>query len=224
MVSDNGTPAPGVLPESSDYRVAREMAWSELARCEPRDVAAAAAVELATQPAGGDGSTAVYRVPLLGEMLTVDVSDRSIRQPSGSELASYVSVLVLHYLTGARPGHVSDEWVTFRELEAGQFYLAAFRARSIDRLEPVLGSRPHDLAAAAEPLCGEPIEFGDAGVRIAVMPKVHVGIVVWAGDEELSPSVTILFGRTAAEILPTEDLAVVGGLVTGRLIKQLRAM
>jgi len=224
VAADCSSSKPGVLPVPSDYCVSRDEAWSKLAQCNPRDVAAFADVEMAAFDSSAGGSEPVYGVPLLGEMVSVDVSGRTIRQTDDSELTSYLSVLVLHYLLGARPGNVSDEWVTFRELEAGRFYLSAFRARAIDRLEPVLGSRPHDLLAAARPFGGEPMDFGDAGARIAVMPKAHVGIVVWAGDDELPSSVTMLFGRTAAEIFATEDLAVAGGLVAGRLIKNLRSM
>jgi len=224
VAEECSSPKPGVLPGPSDYSVARDEAWSKLAQRNPRDVAAFANVELSAFDPSAGGGEPVYRVPLLGEMMSVDVSGRTIRRPDDSELVSYLSVLVLHYLLGARPGRVSDEWVTFRELEAGRFYLPAFRARATDRLEPVLGSRPQDLLDAARQFGGEPMDFGDAGARIAVMPKVHVGIVVWAGDDELPASVTMLFGRTAAEIFPTEDLAVVGGLVAGRLIKNLRSM
>jgi len=224
VADDCSSPRPGVLPGPSDYCVARDEAWSKLAQRNPHDVASFAEVEMAAFESSAGGSEPVYRVPLLGEMMSVDVSGRTIRQSDDSELASYLSVLVLHYLLGARPGSVSDEWVTFRDLEAGQFYLSAFRARAIDRLEPVLGPLPQDLLAAAKPFGGEPMDFGDAGTRIAVMPKAHIGIVVWAGDDELPSSVTMLFGRTAAEIFPTEDLAVAGGLVAGRLIKNLRSM
>lgn len=224
MPEDCSNPKPGVLPGPSDYCVALDKAWAELEKRDPQDVAAFAEVELTAPESSAGTSAPVYLVPLLGETMSVDVGDRVVRQPDGSELISYLSVLVLHYLLGAQPGRVSDEWVTFRELEAGRFYLPAFRSRATDRLEPVLGPRPDALLDAARPLGGERMDFGDAGARIAVMPKAHIGIVVWVGDDELPSSVTMLFGRTAAEIFPTEDLAVAGGLVAGRLIKNLRSM
>ncbi len=224
MTTDNDAPKRGALPRPSDYRVARDLAWSELARRNPADVAASANVELLTADTYADMNGPVYRVPLFGEPMTVDVANRIIHQQDKSELVAYSSVLVLHYLVGARPGKVSDEWVTFRELEAGRFYLSAFRARTTDRLEPVLGPRPQDLVAAALSLGGEPLDIGDAGVRITLMPKAHIGVIVWAGDAELAPNVTMLFGRTAADIFSTEDLAVAGGLLAGRLIRSVRAM
>ena len=224
MPENYSNPRPGVLPEPSDYCVALDKAWTDLEKRNPQEVAAFAEVELTVSKSSTGANAPVYLVPLLGETMSVDVGDRVVRQPNGSDLVSYLSVLVLHYLIGAQPGKVSDEWVTFRELEAGQFYLPAFRSRATDRLEPVLGPQPNDLIDAARPFGGEPMDFGDAGARIAVMPKAHIGIVVWAGDDELPPSVTMLFGRTAADIFPTEDLAVAGGLVAGRLIKNLRSM
>ena len=222
MPENCSNPKPGMLPEPSDYCAALDKAWAELEKRNPREVAAFAEVELTAPKSSTGASGPIYLVPLLGETMLVDGSDRGVRQPDGSDLISYLSVLVLHYLLGARPGRVSDEWVTFRELEAGPFYLPAFRSRATDRLEPVLGARPKDLLDAARPFGGASMDFGDAAVRIAVMPKAHIGIAVWAGDDELPSSVTMLFGRTAAEIFPTEDLAVAGGLVAGRLIKNLQ--
>jgi len=221
MTGDNSVPKSRVVPEPSDYRVALDRAWSELSARNPEEVASCADVELiATSAVTADES--VYRVPFMDETIAVRVADRTILRPNGSELASFKRVLVLHYLLGATAGPASDEWVTFRELEAGRFYLPAFRARAIEVLEPVLGPRPDRLLPAAAPLGGKPMEFGDASASIVVMPKVCMGIVVWAGDDEFAPEVSMLFGRTAAEILPTEDLAVVGGLVASRLAKNVR--
>ena len=112
MADDCSSPRPGVLPGPSDYCIARDEAWSELAQRNPRDVAAFADVEMPAFESSAGGCAPVYRVPLLGEMVSVDVSGRTIRQTDDSELTFYLSVLVLHYLLGARPGNVSDEWVT----------------------------------------------------------------------------------------------------------------
>ncbi|MCD6288104.1 MAG: DUF3786 domain-containing protein [Candidatus Hydrogenedentes bacterium] len=215
-------PEPGHLPEPPEYAAARDLAWAEITSRNPIDIAANADVTL-VRPLSPPhvGNRAVYKVPLLDDVITVDVETRRMRRENGSDLSPWRVVLVLHYMLGAQPGRVSTDWLTFRELDSGAFYLPAFESRSVNILKPLLGPHPELLPAAAAPLRGTPIELGDFGVHLRVMPKVDVAVVVWAGDDLIEPSVNMLFGRTATEIFPTEDIAVIGGMVAVGIAKNI---
>jgi len=50
------------------------------------------------------------------------------------------------------------------------------------------------------------------------LPRVWLAVVVYKGDEEFSPAANVLFDAAAANYLPTEDLAVLGGYLASKLV------
>ena len=42
------------------------------------------------------------------------------------------------------------------------------------------------------------------------MPKIPLGCIFYLGDEEVSPSINILFDSAASHYMPTEDLSSLG--------------
>ncbi len=51
-----------------------------------------------------------------------------------------------------------------------------------------------------------------------VLPNITIQIVLWEGDEELSPEATILFDASIEQGLPAEDIAVLSGMLVYRLM------
>ena len=51
---------------------------------------------------------------------------------------------------------------------------------------------------------------GDAAYYFLAFPRVPVACLLYLGDEEVSPSVSVLFDASAPHYLPTEDLSHVG--------------
>jgi hypothetical protein len=63
------------------------------------------------------------------------------------------------------------------------------------------------------------VRSGDAAVEVPVFPKIPVTVIVWAGDEEIAANANILFDKTVKEQIHIEDVAVIGGVVAGKLVK-----
>lgn len=111
--------------------------------------------------------------------------------------------------------------ISFREAPGGDFYYAAFKSRAIDPLVMKFGRKPEILFTVAENIGGKKVDIGSASVRIDVFAKLPVIVVVWEGDEEIPGSANILFDRSASSIFPTEDLAVIGALVSSKLTRAI---
>ncbi len=79
------------------------------------------------------------------------------------------------------------------------------------------------LDAAARRVGGVPIAVGDAAYAFDVLPRIRLAMAVYLGDEELPPAVRLLYDASAGHYLPTEDLAVLGGMLVGRLIAGAKA-
>ena len=65
----------------------------------------------------------------------------------------------------------------------------------------------------------ERLSFGDASFSFRLLPRVWLAVVLHLADDEFPASANVLFDAAVSHYLPTEDLAVLGGILTGRLIK-----
>lgn len=199
-------------PPQNTYEAARELAWATLQRRDPALIASHGLLEL-------DESGGKIKVPFLVDKYLVDIQSRKVLFESGSEVYPFLSVLILHYLVGVDATPLAGEWISFREFEGGNAYFGSFTDRTLTPLRNAFGHDPDLLAPAAAPLGAEPIDFGDAGMRVPVFPKVPLAVVLWRGDSEFPPEVNVLFDKTANAILRTEDLAICGALTVSKLRK-----
>lgn len=135
----------------------------------------------------------------------------------GMELGLVEQILLLHYLNTASGAPLSNEMITFGQIPDGTFYVPAFRRRSVDWLVGVFGKNPEALLEAAQRIGGHLADYGDVAVTIRVFPSVPVTFVLWRGDDEFSPSGSVLFDSTISQYLPTEDVAVLAGMLVGKL-------
>ncbi len=176
------------------------------------------------QDAGGADGEGMFRVPLLGRTYGVAFPSGTVTaRDGGSEPRQALVLLALHYLIHADGQPMADRWAAFRELPDGLVYDSALRGRVEPSLVATFGHAPECLDRAARQLGGVPIAVGDAAYAFDVLPRVRLAVAVYLGDEELPPAVRLLYDASAGHYLPTEDLAVLGGMLVGRLIAGVRA-
>jgi len=127
-------------------------------------------------------------------------------------------ILVLHYLLCDFPIPATDELISFRQMDSGQFYLPAFLSRSVRPLAARIGNDLALLKKNLDRFDWEPVPMGDFGARIHVVGKVYVTLIYHIGDEEFPASADILFDTGIKRIYPTEDAAVLAGRICLGLI------
>ena len=140
---------------------------------------------------------------------------------TGQEPPIAIKILILHYLINADATSLADAWVAFRELPGGRVYDAAFRRRANLRLAQAFGHDLDGFVAAAEALGGTRLNYGDASFLFPMFPRLRLAAVLYLADKEFPASANVLFDAAASHYLPTEDLAVLGGMLAGRLIKAI---
>ena len=169
----------------------------------------------------------------LGDSYLIDPSQNKVFYSQGEEanktdreeVNEFFSLLILHYLIGAKDIPLSGEWISFKELPSGGFYFSAFEQRCIKKLINSFGNNPQNLinaakrAAANTNLKYSVTDIADSAVSIKVFPKIPVCLAVWAGDEEdsLPPSATVLFDQTSSRFLATEDLSAIANLTISKI-------
>jgi len=128
-------------------------------------------------------------------------------------------ILMLHYLTSAKGTPISNKLITYKELPEGASYFPTFAKRAIKPLLDHFGKEPHLLLDVAQKLGGNKADYGDVAVTINAFSYVPITLVLWRGDEEFAPEVSILFDSTISDYLPTEDINVLCETIAWRLVK-----
>ena len=131
-------------------------------------------------------------------------------------------LLILHYLNSAKGTPPTNRLVTFRDLPEGSVYSPTFSQRTIKPIVEHFGQEPHLLLDASEKLGGHKADYGDTAVIINAFSRVPITIILWRGDEELTPQGSVTFDATIPDYLSTEDITILCETITWRLIKYLR--
>jgi hypothetical protein len=161
-----------------------------------------------------------FDVPFWGRQFVVSYPDGIVAVAGTGERPPIAEqILTLHYLLTADGAPMADNWVAFRELPGGMGYAPAFEGRASNRLKRAFGYDAEGFRKVAEALGGERLAFGDASYMFRIFPKLWLAVVLHLADEEFGASASVLFDGAAFHYLPTEDLAVIGGMLAGRLIK-----
>jgi len=164
-----------------------------------------------------------FRLTFFWQEYVISGGDFTVRRAdTGDEPSSFTQSLILTYLATADDTTPSSRWVGFRELPDGMFYVQAFQGYTGGRLVRELGGGIEAFRRAAETLGSEPLAIGDAGYVFTVLPRVHLALVYWEGDEEFPSQARVLFEDTTAHYMPTDGLAILGSQLVGRMLKAAR--
>ncbi len=127
-------------------------------------------------------------------------------------------LLILHYLNRAGGVPLSGKMITYQELPEGAIYAENFQKRAVNPLLEAFGRQPERLPEAAKALFDAAAgSIGDFSAIVPAFPMVPVTLVLWRGDEELTPAGNILFDSTISGYLEAEDITVLCETITRAL-------
>jgi len=154
----------------------------------------------------------------VGRDYVVSHPDGIVLDADGSPTEVSLAILLLLYLLESTGREMEDRWVSFEQLPGGAGYSSSFRGRVVGPVLRAFGSRPEALAQAAEALDGVPLGLGDAAVRLPALPRVPIAYVLWRGDDDFAPSVSVVFDASIEGYLDAEVVTVLAELATRRLV------
>jgi len=132
-------------------------------------------------------------------------------------------ILILHYLITAKGTPPSDKMITYKELPEGVNYFPTFYKRAIKPLVTHFGNEPQKLLDCAIILGGYRANYGDVAATIDAFSRVPITLVLWKGDDELTPEGNIMFDNNISDYLSTEDINVLSETIAWKLVKLLKA-
>ncbi|GEM_PF-224460 len=115
-------------------------------------------------------------------------------------------IILLHYLTRADGHSLADRWVAFQQLPGGFIYTGPYHKRTKSILLRTFGDDPEGLRQAGLAMGADLLDVGHVGLKIQALPRVPVGLGLWAGDHEVPSSATIVYDACATHYLHLEDL------------------
>ncbi len=126
--------------------------------------------------------------------------------------------LLLYYFNTANGVKLSSKWVSFSELPEGRFYVQAFQGYTGEVLAHYFKDDKGRFEAAAQRLHGERMQLGSLAFMFQILPLVPLLVIFWQGDEDFPSKYQILFDASARHYLPLDGYAILGSMLTQKLI------
>ncbi len=169
--------------------------WDKLSQSHPTDVCHR--TEALYHPGREGFLLPVYNLrylilPKEREILRVEWDDRPVREI----LHPYFSLMVLVYLTEAKDTKPTHTWISEKDLKGGSTFFRGPHRLEVEELIRLFGDDPESFLKAGKSLGGSEILFGDKGFALSVFPKVFLAYILWKGDEEFPPKISVLFDAT----------------------------
>lgn len=168
-------------------------------------------------------SSGQLRFHFLNEDIMVDLGERSLKRMKNDRwsktddpLLELVTVLYLTKVNGLYP--IDKDIVGVRDLKEGHFFQGPHALRT----EPLIRRYGTDLkgfSQAAQYLEGEPRDMADTAYRLLPFPRIPLYYLLWQGDEEFEPRVTVLVDRSVENVLAADAIWALINRVTTALLE-----
>jgi hypothetical protein len=169
--------------------------WEKLSQLHPTDVCNRS--EAIYNPAREGFVLPVYNrryliLPAGRRIVRVEPNDRSVEEA----LSYFFHLMVFVYLIEAKEITPSRTWVSEKDLPGGNTFFRGPHSLDVSALENRYGKDPEAFLKTGRKLGGTEILYGDKAFALDIFPKVPVAYVLWKGDEEFPPKISVLFDST----------------------------
>lgn len=162
-----------------------------------------------------------FLFPYWEEEVLLSTRDYKARYRATKEvLITIHQAMILYYFQDSKGSGTPKGWISFSELPNGQFYTSAFQGYTSKKLLQHFQRDYTVFKQAAKNINGKAINFASIAYEVSILPKVSALIACWKGDRDISPSYRILFQDTVKYHLPTDACAILGSMITSKLIRE----
>jgi len=202
-------------PDSNQLAFRAEELKAALQSRDPALVAARSGVSLLTT---GPGRGELH-IPLLRRVCILSWPELMAYDAQDNPLPGFHRALLLYYLITADGTAQTGRWVSFAELPGGRMYNAAFQGYSGDQIVKSFGLNLTSFRAACESAGGKETEVGNSSFIFQALPRLPLLVTYWLGDEDFPSSCKILFDESVDHYLPIDVCAILGSMLTRKLIQ-----
>jgi hypothetical protein len=164
-----------------------------------------------------------YEVDVLNEAYRVSPREMTISRANGRKDSPSIELrlMILQYLVQAKELSLAGKWVTEKELKNGEMFYRGVHSLDMFKnpLEEKFGHCPDDFLQAGLSIGGIEVDYGDAGLRFQVLPRIPVLFVLWGADDEFPAKVNILFDPTIEHHLALDTIWGLVRVITFKLLE-----
>jgi hypothetical protein len=158
----------------------------------------------------------------LGTRIAVDFLERNLKIfiDGGWEPLDHpiLEMVTLVYLGGVRAVYpLGKDIVSCRDLKESHFF-NGIHAFDLEGLIERYGKDPKDFAGAAKRLGGEPLPMADEAYRLLPFPRVPLYYLLWCGDDEFEPRISVLMDRSIEQIFQADAIWALVNLASMELL------
>ncbi|MCK4276810.1 MAG: DUF3786 domain-containing protein [Phycisphaerae bacterium] len=158
-----------------------------------------------------------WALGVLDDLLTVELTDGTVRTSGGEVVGGWWQILTLHYLGVSDRPQDQPPGVTFADLAGARAYGPVYHQRVIERVCRTIGRDRDSLLMGGESLGAKVAPVGDLGLDFRVYPRVGVRLIWYAGDEEFGPSASLLLPENIESFFCLEDVVVLSERLISRV-------
>ncbi len=132
-----------------------------------------------------------------------------------------LELLTLAYLLQVKPGWLANDMIAVQELKDAQFFQGPHELKT-DMVLEQFGYDIEGFSNAANKLGGVRVQMADIACKLRPFPKIPLYFLMWRGDDEFKPRLTILFDRSIDQHLSADAIWGLVNLVCELLVQQAR--
>jgi hypothetical protein len=161
-----------------------------------------------------------FHLALLGVSVVVAYPDfHATAASTDARLPAFKHALLLYYVLQSDGVSSSRIWISFADLPEGRIYAPAFQGYTGNELAKAFCMDINAFHVACQKADGVPVEFGDAAYRFRALPRMDLLVVYRLGDEDFPSTCNLLFDGNAGHYLPAEVCAILGSLLTQKILR-----
>jgi len=202
-----------------DERGTHTLYWEDLRQKNPGEVCRRTGATYSLERKG-------YILPVLNQRYLILPDEQKIFCLRGDlceeeKLRDYFYLMVLLYLLEAKEGEPSSTWISEKEIKGGTTFFRGPHALRVEDLKTALGNAPEAFGRAGKRLGGRELLFGDKAFALMVFPKIPLAYILWKGDEEFPPQITVMFDSTIQKHFALDGIWCIVAEVSQRLLDAL---
>ena len=162
------------------------------------------------------------QIRFLQEDILVDMQQERLFRVAGEDMETLAApikeLLILIYLIKSSSTPFSTKMVAIHQLKNGDFFKGPHEIKK-DEILSRFGNDLKNFMKAGNRIDGKPINMADMAFMFFPLPKVPVYYLMWQGDDEFPPRLSILFDHSIENYFEADAIWGLVNVVSRELLK-----
>lgn len=138
-------------------------------------------------------------IDVFNEKFIIDLEKQTIASSSQEKISPLLPLFLLHYLACAKDIPLCNTMASPHQLKGGIFFFRGAHELPLDKIAVKFGNDIEKFLEKGKKLGGEKVKFGDAAVKLYLLPRIPVIFIIWKKDEEFESQVTLVLDKSVEE-------------------------